>query len=285
MRSKHLRGYLFVAAASLLFGFNVIFARVIGLPSPILLFYRYVFAAGILIIYLLVKRKKLVFPKTRKKEIIILGFLNTITAVLAFYAFVYTSIANAEILLYASPIYVVLLAPIFLKEKIEKRTIVSLVMSFIGIILIAFSSGTTSLNQNNLGILLALVAGITFALFFISSKITRSLYDGLDLNLYMIIISICFLFPFIFLIPYQLDVTKLILLLLMGLIGSALALSLYFQGVKLVKAQHTGIISYFEPLSAIVYAMIIFGEIPSLLTILGSALILYSGYTIIRSQK
>lgn len=284
MKSSHLKGYLLVAASSILFGFNVVFARVIGLPSPILLFYRYVFAAFTLGIFLFVRRGKINFPKTQKGNILLLGLFNTLTALLAFYAFVYTTIANAEILLYASPIYILVLAPIFLKEKIEKTTLISLILSFVGIILIA-TSGHSASSSNNLGIISGFLAGIAFSLFYIVSKKMSSSYDGLDLNFYMIALSIIFLTPFLFFVPYELNWYKLILLFIMGIQGGALALSLYFQGLKTVKAQHLGILSYLEPLSAVVYAMFIFGEIPGLTTLIGGFLILFSGYRILREQK
>lgn len=285
MKSSHFQGYLFVSLASLILGSNGIFARFVDLPSPVLLFYRFLFGTLILSLTFLIKKRELPFPQTNKKEIVLFGFINTLLAVLAFYAFTNTSIANAEILLYSFPIYIIIFAPIVLKEKIEKATVINLLIAFAGLILIAFSGGITSLNQNALGIISGFAAGIVFAIFVLLAKIIRTKYEGLELNLYQMTVSVLLLLPGLFIFQYQIDTYKIILLIVMGLLHSALALSLYFIGIKTVKAQHVGIISYFEPLSAVVYAFIFLAEIPSIYTFLGGGLILYSGYKIFMTQK
>src|SRR3989344_4415517 len=275
MKSHHLRGYLFIALSALILGTNGIFARLIDLPSPILLFYRFFFGALAITVYLFIRERTISVPKTNIKNLLMLGFLNALTAVTAYYAFTHTSIANAEVLLYAAPIYVVILAHIFLKEKIEKNTIISLFISFVGIVLIAIFANNSSSSGDLLGVLAGIFAGISFSLFFVFSKAIGSKDSGIKLNLYQTIISCLFLFPFLLFIPYTLNPTILLLLFFGGIILSGIAVSLYFTGLKSVKAQHVGIISYFEPLSAIVYALFIFGEIPTILTIIGGVLILY----------
>src|SRR3990167_819525 len=109
-----IKGYIFVAVSSLILGTNGIFARFIDLPSPVLLFYRFLFGALVMTLFFIIKEKNIPLPRTDKKQILILGFVGTITSILAFYSFNHTTIANAEILLYTSPIYVVILAPLFL---------------------------------------------------------------------------------------------------------------------------------------------------------------------------
>ncbi|SDF66124.1 DMT family transporter [Sporolituus thermophilus] len=59
-------------------------------------------------------------------------------------------------------------------------------------------------------------------------------------------------------------------MLLMGLVHSALALGLYFTGLKSVKVQHASILSYIDPVSALLYALLIFGERPTITTMPGA---------------
>ena len=135
MRSKSIYGYAIVALSSLIFGLNGIYARYISLPTPIIIFYRYLFGAIALGSFLFLKNRKLTIPKKDKKEIFIISIFGTLASIFAFYAFVNTSIANAEILLYAAPIYSVLIAWIILGEKIKKITWVSIALAFLGVIL------------------------------------------------------------------------------------------------------------------------------------------------------
>lgn len=284
MKSPKFQGYLFIALASLILGSNGIFAKIVDLPSPIILFYRFLVGTITVSLFFLIRKGKIPIPKSNKKEILLFGFINTLLAVLAFYAFTNTSVANAEILLFAYPIYVVILSPLILKEKIEKATVLNLILSFAGLVFIAFSSRDSLSEQNTLGLISGFLAGITFAIFVFLAKIVRKGYDGMELNLYQLVISLFLLSPFLFIFQYKLVLSKVIMLIMMGFFHSALALSLYFIGIKHVKAQHVGIISYFEPLSAVVYAFIFLAEIPSIYTILGGGLILYSGYKILMKQ-
>lgn len=285
MKSSSLKGIFLIFLTAVIFGSNGIFARILELPTPVLLFYRFLFGTIILLSYFLIRRRKLSIPQIQRKEIIGLGALNTLLAVLGFYSFTHTSIANAEVLLYAFPIYVIIFAPILLKEKIEKSTILYVVVSFIGLAIIAFSNNLQSGSDNLLGIIAGFIGGIIFALYTITAKFIRNKIDGLELNLFTMIISVLLLSPFLFIFQYNLAFIKIILLMIMGLFHSALALSFYYTGIKMVKAQHVGIISYFEPLSAVIFALLIFGEIPSLYTLVGGGLIIYSGYKIISPKK
>lgn len=222
---------------------------------------------------------------SQKKEIVALGIINTLLSITAFYAFMNTSIANAEILLYSYPIYILFLAPLIIKEKIEKSTVPTLILSFFGLILIAYSGNIFSGSQNLAGLVSGFVSGILFALYVLIAKITRNQHDGLLLNFYQLAITVIILMPFLFFLSYEISYQKIILLVIMGLINSALALSFYFHGIKLVKAQHVGIISYLEPLSAVLYAAILFHEIPGFLTVLGGIFILYGGYRLAKVKN
>ena len=70
----------------------------------------------------------------------------------------------------------------------------------------------------------------------------------------------------------------------MGLIHSTLAPLLHVQGFKDVKANQAAILGYFEPVGAIIMALIFLNEIPGARALLGGALILYSGFIIIRKK-
>lgn len=283
MISASLRGYLLLSLATFILGTNGIFARFIDLPSPVLLFYRFLFGTFFLFLFFVLRNRKIPFPKAQRGQILILGILNTLLCFFGFYAFLNTSIANAEILLYAYPIYVMILAPLFLHEKIERSTIGILLASFIGLIFIAMGN-KTSVNLNPLGILSGFIAGIIFAVYVIYGKLIRSKYEGIELNAYQMAISFVLFSPFLFILNYKLSIFKMIMLLVMGLLNGAIALSLYFIGIKTVRAQHIGIISYIEPLSAVMFAFLFLSEIPTFMTIIGGMMILGSGYFIMRQQ-
>lgn len=283
--SNRTKGLLLVAFSALFWGTNGLFARMIDLPSPVLLFYRFLFGTVFLSVYLIYREKKIPFPQTRKKELLILGFLNAAVSAVAFYAFMNTTIANAEILLYAYPVYVLIMAPFIIGEKIDRKALLPLGMSFLGLILMAYSGQVFSSKQNIWGILAAFTAGLLFALYVLAAKKISGFFGGMHLTFFQLAATVVVLFPLLFLFQYQLTMEKMLLLCLMGFTNSTLAATFYFLGIKQVKAQYIGIISYLEPLSAVVYAMLLIGEIPGILTVLGGFFILWGGYSLLKVKN
>ena len=73
-------------------------------------------------------------------------------------------------------------------------------------------------------------------------------------------------------------------LVTMGVVHSTIAPLLYVQGLKSVKANEAAILGYFEPVGAIILALVVLHEIPGAIALLGGALILVSGYMILRAR-
>lgn len=285
MKFSPIKGYLLIAAAALIWGTNGIFSRFIDLPTPVMLFYRYLIGFVILFFYLFKRDGKITYPKVNLKGIITLGVFNTLLSLTGFYAFINTSIANAEILLYTYPVYVLILSPFILKEKIERSTVPVLIIAFLGLILLVISGGMTSGGNNIGGIVSGFVAGIFFALYVLSAKKVSHNLDVMLMNCYQQAVTVIILLPFLFIFTYHLDSKNIFLLFMIGLFHSAIAASLYFSGIKIVKAQHVGIISYLEPLSGVVFAALLLHEIPGILTLLGGVLILFSGYRLVTAKN
>ncbi|MCL5798161.1 MAG: DMT family transporter [Patescibacteria group bacterium] len=285
MKPLHLKGYMQLVLSGLIFGFNGVFQRWIDMPAPVLLAFRFLFGAFALYIYFLLTKEKISLSGFKDKNVLAVAIFNTLTAVLFFYALSMTTIANAEILLYTAPVFLVVLSPAIFHEKLEKMTIISLLIAFLGVILI-FSNTKIALSNYTLkGIMLGLSAGFVFSLTFIFGKLARTEFSGMKLNFYQVLISALILLPTIFFVSYHMTVDKFVLLIIMGVIMTTISMSLFLGGLKSVKAQHAGIISYFEPLSAVIYAALLFGEIPTFSTLIGGALIIYAGYSVIKKEE
>jgi drug/metabolite transporter (DMT)-like permease len=195
-----------------------------------------------------------------------------------------TTISNAILTHYTAPIFVAILAPFLIKERLEKITVISLILSFIGIIMIAYSSGISLESENFIGILLGIVSGVFYAFSIIIYKYLMKDLPAYTLIFYQsffgsIILSI-FVYNQIFL-PLQ----SMLFLFVFALLFGLAATFLYFQGIKRVKAQHAGIMGYTEPVAGTIYAFLFFSEVPGISTLLGGALIVLGGYLVIRSQK
>jgi drug/metabolite transporter (DMT)-like permease len=81
------------------------------------------------------------------------------------------------------------------------------------------------------------------------------------------------------------DSLSLVLLVISGTVVSGLGITLFTSALRVVKAQHAGIISYLEPLGAIVFGIGVIGESPTIATLLGGAFILLGTYFIVAAPS
>ncbi len=243
---------------------------------------------GSIFIFIYIKKKSISF-KFDLKTIALIGlasillFGNTITY---FLALKYTSITNTVLSHYAAPIIAAFFIPIFLKEKIDRITIIALIISSIGILLIFFPKGSFIINRNDfIGIVFGISSAVCYAFLIILAKFLIKNIESLFLMFYENLYSILIILLLTPIIKNQLIVTKTILLLyfFMGITHNFIAPLLYLEGLRKIKAQHAAILGYIEPVSAILMEIIFLKQIPDLGTIIGGILIIFSGILVVKS--
>ena len=273
MNSKQ-QGIIEIIIATLIWGTLGVIIKSIEMEPASIVAYRSLIAAPI-IIFLLRRKRHLI--ENKKKGNFMLLVLSGIAITLAwtahFSAFKLTSIANTVILLYTGPVYVAVLSPLLLKEVRERKANICLILSVVGMLLI-YNQGLGN-ELNNKGLLFGALSGILFAFVIISTKKLSKYYSSLTIVGTQIIISAIILSPEL-LVEREVIINNIILLLTLGIIHTAIAEFLYIDGLIKISAQKASTISYIEPASAIIYAIILFNEIPQGLEILGITLIALS---------
>ena len=273
-------GYIQIILAMVIWGSVGIVARFIPYSSKIIVFYRVLFAFIALTVYIFMTDNFKINLKNKKLFTVGAGVFLALNWLFFFRAVKTTTIANATISYYTSPIILNILAIIILKEKLLKKTVISLIIAFTGLLFIISNGGQATVANNKLGIIYGLTAAFFYALFAITNKKIKGLSSLKTTFIQSGVAALSFI-PFV--IPITIpDITSLLLLMIMGIFHTALALILYVSGLKKIKAQSVGVLSYIDPLSAVILAALFLGEIPSLLTLIGAILILGSGYILIR---
>jgi RarD protein len=260
----------------LIWGSIGIFARLIPQPSIIIVFYRVLFAFISLLLILFYKNNfKIEFKETSKTFLILTGIMLALNWLFYFKAVKTTTIANATLSYYTSPIILTLFSIIFLKEKLTKKGILALFLGFVGIFIMLVSSGELATTRIQ-GIGYGLIAAVCYAVFALNNKLIDNISASHLTFLQTGIATIIFL-PFV--LNKQLPhMDSLFLLLIMGIVHTAIGLILYIKGLKISKVQEVGALSYLDPVSAILFALLIFGETPQVSTIVGGSLILIGSY-------
>ena len=281
-RSGETLGYIKIAVAAIIWGSVSLLVRTLELPVLIMVFYRFLFAVAAALSVLVFSRSSFKIRTKKNLSLLILsGFFLTLNWVFFFYALVLTTVANAVLVTYTAPILVAIFAPHFLKEKLEWNTVISLVLAMSGISFI-LSPADLSMGKPLLGIIFAFGTSLTYASLVI---IAKELLPGLPVLIiifYQSLIAMVALSPFSLLGGGPRGFEAWLLLIIMGIVHTLIAPYLYLSGLKVVKAQRAGILTYFDPLSATIFAALFLGEIPGFYTLLGGILIIAAGYNIIR---
>lgn len=279
-------GYLMVILSMIVWGSIGIFVRYIDQPPEVIVFFRVFIAFSTLLLISLFTGKNKDSEKVSKGEwgiLLLSGLFISLNWLFFFKAVKTTTIVAATMSYYTAPIIVTILSLILLGDKLSLRTAISVILSFSGVALMTMTSGNRPDNFSIEGVFYGLVAAFFYALVTVSVKKLKNIPSNKISLFQMGIASVIFL-------PVTRQMNKfdnlsMILMVIVGIVHTCIALYLYFEGIKRVKVQYVGILSYLDPLVAVVLAAVFFSEIPNLATIAGGSLILVSTYMILNRNS
>ena len=281
--NKHLKGSILIITAMLLYSITGPFVRLVSIEPEKILFFTYLFGIIFLLIYFVFTKqlKKLVVKKERFL-LFFIGLLSVLTTFAYYKAYILTTLSNAVLVHYLAPVIAAVSAIVFLKEKLERITVVSLVLSLFGLYLIT-SPNLVLGNKHLLGIFFAFSSAVGYGLWIVTSKKLVKKLSFEVILFYQGIVSILILLP---LIGFDLSLTlkPFSLLAVYALLIYVLSGFLFLAGIKYVEAQHVGIIAYAEVIFVVLFGFLFFKEIPGISTLIGGLLIIFSGYLVVRSE-
>lgn len=277
--------YLMIAGAAVLWGTVGVFLRWVDLPGQeyFVVFMRATISLCFLtlVIYAGGKREQL---RLGKHPVLLLasGALLTFHWVMFLKALNNLSIGDAEFITYLAPVLVAVLAPFFLKERLERTTVMALLLALAGMYLISLTGQSEGTGLRGVGILYAMTAAVTYAFLLLILKKLREDTPTLTITFYQTAVNAALLLPFCAFRYFPVSPRGWVSLVILGTVHTALAGLVYIYAVKKVKAQHVGIIAYLEPLSAVVFGLIFLGEQPGWQDLLGGLLIIVAGAMVLR---
>ncbi len=274
------KGNILLIVAMLIFGLMGILAKYLP-SSPLVLLYAFQVVGLITYFLVLVKTKKFQL-KGALKLIFVMTFFNLISDFSFFSAVKLTSVTNAVLIKFTAPIFILILAPIIISEKRERSSLYAIPLAILGLFMIIYQSNLV-FDANLTGMAFALVTAVSSAVVLILIKKIMKSLDLYTMLFYRFLISTILLTPIIFLESSLMSSDMIISLALFGVLFITIGTTIHVQGVKRIPVQRSSILGYIEPLSAAVYGIFLFSEIPTIFTIIGGALILLSSYLIIKN--
>ncbi|MFH1011801.1 MAG: DMT family transporter [bacterium] len=188
----------------------------------------------------------------------------------------YTSVAAAVVLTSTQPIFTAFFGHLLIHEKVSGRAVVGLVGAMTGTVMISLSQdGGTALKGN----LLALAAALTVAAFSLCARRLRQRTPIIPFMFTVQMASVVYLFLFaiLFAVPLSgFDAPSWKALLMLGLVPTLIGHTLLSYAIGYLKAYLVGLAIVGEPVGATILAALFLGEIPSLQTAIGGAIIIAS---------
>lgn len=262
-----------------LWGSIGLFARYIDLSPIQLAFYRAVLSLPVLIGMVRLNYKRVVIVKKSVLLYVLSGVLIGLAWVALFYGYKNTSISSVIIIYNMCPVYVMLAAPFVLKEKLNFFQITIISMSFLGLILIV---GAVDFSSSNLlGIILSGVSGLMYAVIILINRRIEVKIESNAATLIQMVSAVIVLIPFVIVEGdigkiLTLDIRGLLFMLMLGVVHTGIAYSMYFSTYHHMKSIDIVSYSYLEPVFGIILSVFFIGEVLTIEQYIGGILILGS---------
>lgn len=280
---KHTNAKALLSISMIIFGTLGLFTRNIAVTSGELALYRAILASLLLVGYFMVTGQRMNF-KAIKKELLLLllsGMAMGVNWILLFEAYKHTTISVATLSYYFAPVIVMIVCPLLFRERITKKQLLCFVMSTVGLVFIIGFDGGNGGSNHKLGIFLGLGAAVFYATVILLNKFIKNV-EGIQRTFLQFLASIVILLPYVLcsggIHPGVLDAKGWVCLLVVGLMHTGVTYCMYFSALKELKGQEVAILSYLDPLVAVLVSVLILGEEMTFWQLLGGILVL--GFTL-----
>ena len=284
MENDSKKSYIMFITSVLIFGTIGIFRRYIPLSSGMLAFLRGLLGAGFLAVYKRFYQRNRSYNISSRNMILLLitGALIGLNWMLLFEAYNYTSVSVATLCYYMQPTIVILLSPLVFSEKLTGKRMICALAAVIGMVLVSGVIGGSAGQGGDLkGIACGLGAAALYATVVILNKKIH-VEDAIDKTIVQLITAAAVMMPYLALSGRgqmefdSIGTTTVIMVLIVGIIHTGIAYALYFGSMEKLKAQSVAVLSYLDPVFALILSAVILGERMTVFGIIGAVLIIGS---------
>ncbi len=281
MQSQH-RGFLYGALAAICYGTNPLGALYLykaGFTPGSVLFYRFAGASILSALFVLFLRKDFRLPRENIPYIGFLGFLFAASALCLYLSFLFMDAGVASTILFSYPIMVAVFMVLFFKEKLKRKTIVSICLAISGVVLLMRTSNGSVLSPA--GITLVLCSSLTYAIYIVTAARMPKPVGALKMNMYIFAVCAVCLFLYSLCAPGHSihpvrSLPELAWLIQLAFMPSLLSLIFMQKALRTIGSTPTAILGALEPLTAVCIGVGVFHEALSARLVVGIILILCS---------
>lgn len=291
---KGVNSYAFIAMAGILWSTLGLFGDMLmnrGLSSEQVAFTRLFIGFIVLSLYSLIRRPEVL--KINLKGLLYCGAIGIICQGLFnkcyFKAVEVTGVSVAAVLLYTSPLFLAVFSKIVYKEKMTRAKIISLILCCVGAIM-AVTGGVLDLEGiNTYGIIMGIMAAITYALMPIISKNALKEFSSETILIYGFLFGAMFMIPSakpIEMVRFVIDMNVLPYMVLLGVFPAAMAYIFYAEGIaRGCELSIVGVVASVELIAASIIGWTVVGEVFTIGKVIGVAIMFISAFTAVVGTK
>ncbi len=288
--SKRTKGFLFGAIAAATYGMNPLFALPLysdGLSACDVLLYRYIFATIILFLMIKWRGQRMAISRRQVAPLAGLGLLMGLSSLLLFESYNFMAAGIASTMLFVYPLMVALIMTFVFHERLSPITICCIVMAFAGIVLLY--KGENGATLSAIGTALVMGSALSYAIYLVWVN-RPGLKDipTLVLTFYVILFGTSIFIADKFIHP-SLNVPSSPLLwgcaISLGLLPTAISLVCTTLAIHNIGSTPTAILGALEPLTAVFFGILLFGESLTVRDMAGLCLILVAVTVVIAGDN
>ena len=262
-----------------IFGTIGIFRRYIPLPSSLVAMTRGLIGMLFLLLVMVLRKRGMNRTAVRRKfaMLCLSGAAIGVNWILLFEAYNYTSVATATLCYYLAPMFVMLASPLVVGERLTAKKMICVLAALLGMVFVSGVLEAGGGSSDLKGVLLGLGAAVLYASVVLMNKQLGDV-PAYDRTIVQLGSSAAVLLPYVLLTE---DIGALTftpgtigLLLVVGVVHTGMAYAMYFGSLMQLKAQTAAILSYIDPVVAVLLSALVLREHMSLLSGLGAILVL-----------
>ena len=259
------KGYILGAVAAATYGMNPLFALPLykaGMNPDSVLFFRYLFAIPVLGMMIVARGRSFKLKRKEVLPLIIMGLLVALSSLALFQSYNYMDVGIASTLLFVYPILVALIMWIAFKEKLTLPTVLCILLALGGIGLLYKSGDGSTLNLT--GIILVMISALSYAIYIVGvNQSTLKNLATLSLTFYVLLFGLV-----LFLVRVDFGQSLRVAetwylwgnLIALAIFPTAISFLCTTQAIQYIGTTPTAILGALEPLTAVFFGVVVFGE-------------------------
>jgi drug/metabolite transporter (DMT)-like permease len=286
MSTSKYSGLARIGLAGVIWGSIPIFVRMVEASPFVIVFWRVAFGAATALLYLLVSGRIREVKALRGRNALALvgvGALVAVNWVLFFGAFALTRVAVVELVGYTGPVVVAALLPFVSRERFDRRIIFPLMLAFGGTALI-LGLGQLSVEGGRTfwGAAMAFGTALVYAVLMLVGKRLLCRMSSLVLAFGQYSVASVLLLPAAIMLPGASSAKEWGALAGLGIFHTTTAILIFLSGLRVVRADHAAVITYAEPVTAVVFAALFLAEPLTWVTAVGGVAVIAAGILVAR---